>query len=156
MQDELRDIHLPDPVSWWPLAPGWYGVLLLLVILIIASWFLFKRLRRPSIKKLAMLELQKIEHAFTQHKNSQQLFSDVSILLRRIAISHDARDKQAGITGKEWLSHLNNLCGQPLFDEQLSDYLLHAPYKSHSELPAEKLIHTIKQWINLLPSRKAP
>ncbi len=21
----LRDLHLPDAVGWWPLAPGWWG-----------------------------------------------------------------------------------------------------------------------------------
>lgn len=71
-------------------------------------------------------------------------------------MSYDARNKQAGVTGKEWLTHLNDLCGQPLFDDQLADYLLLAPYKPHNELPADKLIHVIRQWIHLLPSGKTP
>ena len=154
MQEELRDIHLPDPVSWWPPAPGWYGLFILVIILIVLAWYMIKRRRYPAIKKLAQLELQKIEQAFNQHQNTQQLCSDVSILLRRVAMSYDARDKQAGITGKEWLAHLNNLCGQTLFDDQLADYLLYAPYKPHSELPAEKLIMTSRQWISLLPRNK--
>ena len=23
----LRDLHLPEAVGWWPLAPGWWGVI---------------------------------------------------------------------------------------------------------------------------------
>ena len=23
-QIPLRDLHLPDAISWWPLAPGWW------------------------------------------------------------------------------------------------------------------------------------
>lgn len=155
MQAELRDIHLPDPVSWWPPAPGWYGVLLLLVILIIASWFLFKKLRQPSLRKLAMLELNKIELAFNQHQNPQLLCSDISILLRRVAMSYDSRNKQAGVTGKEWLTHLNDLCGQVLFDTQLENFLLYAPYQLHPAVPTEKLISTSKQWLALLPRSKS-
>lgn len=154
MQEELRDIHLPDPVSWWPPAPGWYGLFILAILFIALGLYLLWKWRHPSIKKLAQRELQKIEQSFSQHQNSQQLCSDVSILLRRVAMSYDARNRQAGITGKEWLSHLNNLCGQTLFDDNLAEYLLFAPYKSHSELPADKLITTSRQWITLLPRNK--
>lgn len=70
MQDELRDIHLPDPVSWWPPAPGWYGVLLLLIIFSALAWWLAKKWR-PSFKKLALLELQTIEQSFSHHHNTQ-------------------------------------------------------------------------------------
>lgn len=156
MQDELRDIHLPDPVSWWPPAPGWYAVLCLLILLSVLAWWLAKKWRRPSFKKLALLELQSIEQSFSRHRNTQKLCGDISILLRRVAMSYDTRDKQAGVTGKEWLTHLNTLCGQTLFDDEMADYLLFAPYKPQSELPAGKLIPAIKQWISLLPSRKAP
>ena len=34
--DQLADIHLPDPVSWWPLAPGWWMLLGLAVSIFIA------------------------------------------------------------------------------------------------------------------------
>lgn len=155
MQDELRDIHLPDPVSWWPPAPGWYGVLLLLVLLIVAAWFVLKKQRQLSLKKLAILELDKIELAFAQHQNTQQLCSDVSILLRRIAMSYTTRDNQAGVIGKEWLNQLNRLSGQILFDDQLADYLLFAPYQKQNTAPAERLISAVKQWISFLP-RKSP
>ena len=152
MQTELRDIHLPDPVSWWPPAPGWYGVALLFIILIITAWWLIHRRRNPSLKKLATRELQKIEHAYAQHQNTPKLCSDISILLRRVAMSYGSRNKQAGVTGKEWLHHLNNLSGQPVFDDQFADYLLLAPYQKQSDAPAHKLISVTQQWIHLLPS----
>ena len=34
--DKLHDIVLPETVGWWPLAPGWY--VLLLALLIAVSW----------------------------------------------------------------------------------------------------------------------
>ena len=155
MQEQLRDIHLPDPVSWWPLAPGWYGVLILLLLAGVLGWWLVKQWRQPSIKKLAARELQRIELAFSQHHNTQQLCSDISVLLRRAAISYKSRDNHAGITGKSWLAYLNRLCGQPLFDQQLAEYLLLAPYQKQSTAPAEKLINVVRQWIALLPTQAA-
>jgi len=43
----LRDIHLPDPIGWWPPAPGWSIVLGLLVLasagLAFALWHRHRR-----------------------------------------------------------------------------------------------------------------
>ena len=33
---DLRDIHLPQPISWWPPAPGWWILLGLLLVSILA------------------------------------------------------------------------------------------------------------------------
>ena len=30
----LRDLHLPEPVGWWPPAPGWWILLLLVTTLL--------------------------------------------------------------------------------------------------------------------------
>ena len=53
---QLRDIHLPEPIGWWPLAPGWYllgfFVLSLAVILAytIRRYILNGRAKREALK----------------------------------------------------------------------------------------------------------
>ena len=40
----LRDLHLPDAIGWWPLAPGWWGVLVILAVgLAYTTWRLYRR-----------------------------------------------------------------------------------------------------------------
>ena len=154
MQGELRDIHLPDPVSWWPLAPGWYMLLILIIILIILAVYLINRWRHPSIKKMALIELTQIETDFVHHNNTHTLCSDISILLRRVAISYGTRNKEAAITGEAWLKHLNNLCGQTIFTPELSNFLLQAPYQLRPQVAVDQFIAASRQWIELLPRRK--
>lgn len=48
---QLRDIHLPEPIGWWPLAIGWYILIALALFLasIIAHW-LYKKHRHALAK----------------------------------------------------------------------------------------------------------
>lgn len=46
---QLADIHLPDEAGWWPLAPGWWLLaglaLLLLLVFLLRTWLRFRRRR---------------------------------------------------------------------------------------------------------------
>jgi hypothetical protein len=52
---QLRDIHHPDPISWWPLAPGWWALAVLLLVCS-ALVIVFEIRRRRSLKYRALRE----------------------------------------------------------------------------------------------------
>ena len=60
---ELRDIHLPTEISWWPLAPGWWIVIGLILLGIVISIFLYRRQQARKHYLAAEQELQKIKHS---------------------------------------------------------------------------------------------
>jgi hypothetical protein len=39
----LRDIHLPPPAGWWPLAPGWW--ILIGIALLLLTWLAWRGYR---------------------------------------------------------------------------------------------------------------
>ena len=39
-QIPLRDLHLPEAIGWWPLAPGWWLLIALGVVLLAYLLFL--------------------------------------------------------------------------------------------------------------------
>ena len=45
-QIPLRGLHFPEPISWWPLAPGWW--LLLAIFLVVLGLLLRSWLRRRA------------------------------------------------------------------------------------------------------------
>ena len=57
---QLRDIHLPPPVSWWPLAPGWWLLLGTLLLLTAIAFWLWRRRRRSNWRREALRELAQL------------------------------------------------------------------------------------------------
>ena len=80
---QLRDIHTPDPVSWWPLAPGWWILIVLIIAAIVALvvW-LNKRSRTTSQSQWINEQLQNL----AQQTASQSSLIDALHLFRRIAL----------------------------------------------------------------------
>ena len=116
---ELRDIHLPEGVSVWPPAYGWWVILgeALCFVLIIA---LVQLLRKKS-KKLYALHLLKNIYC----NNSLRSVVEMSALLRRICVF---KYKEAmTLYGEDWLNFLNSHSSKKLEGES-AQLLLDAPY----------------------------
>lgn len=149
----LRDIHLPEGVSGWPPAPGWWLLLVLLIMVSIAIWALRHRRQRLCLRKQAMAELQRIEQAFAEHQDSQRLAGKCSVLLRRAAIGRFPRHEVAGLTGDAWLAFLNRHGKTALFDDEVGATLLQAPYRKDFDGNPQALLNACRSWLQQLPAQ---
>jgi len=142
----LKDLHLPDPINWFPPAIGWWLVIVLVPVLIAFSYWLYRRLTRKTALKSAKILLVSIKNS--RMDNAQKL-AELSALLRRVAISVAPRAQTAGLTGQAWLAFLDSsLIGSP-FTKGAGQCLASAPYRpsAPSELEISQLISLCEDWL---------
>ena len=139
---EIKDIHIPDTVSMFPLAYGWWviiAVLILLSILIKVIIFIIK----TSKKYYALKELENLDTI-----DNIEAVIGVSNLLRRIcSIKHK---NAAALYGKEWVDFLTSN-GLSLSSEA-SNLLIYAPFmdkksKNFNTQHVEEIKAFCKKWI---------
>jgi hypothetical protein len=150
----LRDIHLPEPVSWWPPAPGWW-LLLLLCAAVIAGIFLFRQLRqRRRLKRTVLAELDKIKNQYNENHDVVQLVKALSVLMRRASISYYPRTSSAALTGEQWLQHLDKTAPRKEFEQGTGKILASAPYlpsNGRLDIDIKNLIGLCEDWLKSQP-----
>lgn len=141
----LRDIHLPEAISWWPPALGWWLLLVLAPPAIYLIYWLVKRVKRKTAVKTAKKLLLQLKQD-NRLDNAQKL-KEISTLIRRVAISTSSRIDCADLTGQQWLAFLDNSVKDAPFTQGVGQLLATAPYRNY--LPTE---HEISGLINLCES----
>lgn len=149
----LRDIHLPEPIGWWPPAPGWWLLLFGALALVSLAVWLWRRWRRVTVQKLALSELEAIERDVADAREQMQR---LAILLRRVCLSAYPREEVAGLTGAAWLSFLDRQVGGHRFSEGVGRLLLEAPYRREIEADAASLLALCREWLIRLPAAGQP
>lgn len=126
----LRDLHLPDAIGWWPLAPGWWGVIVILgLVLSYVLWRAFRRWQFNGPRRYAMRELARYESEYLVHRDPVTLGKQLSELLRRGMLAYAPRDEVAGLTGAEWLAWLDRGMPLPYFHTEGGKSLMNLPYR---------------------------
>jgi hypothetical protein len=127
----LRDLHLPDPVGWWPLAPGWWFILLLVAGgLAYLAWLGLKKWRHNAPRRFALRQLARYEAEYLQHRDPVTLGQQLSELLRRSMLAYAPRANVAGLTGDAWLQWLDSGMALPYFHTEGGKSLLEIPYRN--------------------------
>lgn len=103
MNDTLRDIRGLDPAPWWPIAPGWWLVLLALLLAVWGAWWLWRH--RPIWQNEARIRLARLRRRL-RNGETQPVLAELSELLRRIALARHGRSACAGLVGENWLKWL--------------------------------------------------
>ena len=146
---QLRDIHLPQPVSWWPPATGWWVLLLLTVALLgLLFWWRLKRRRRQAPLRAASAALAQLEQAYQGQRDAVRLVQELSVLLRRIALTLAPREQVASRHGEAWLGQLDDLACGIYFQSELGRTLLLAPYQKDPAIDGNALLQLTRNWLN--------
>jgi hypothetical protein len=140
LANRLHDIHELDPVSIWPLATGWWLMLVGIAMLILL--FIGLRRWRPDWRHYlprygwsrdAARELNTLRDRVGRG-DVKTLVARLSELLRRIAIARCGRDRCAGLHGEPWLAWLTDHDPDGFDWRARGRLLLELPYAPPAEL----------------------
>lgn len=150
----LRDIHLPEAIGWWPPALGWWLMAIIIPLLFCFIFWLYKRITRKTAIKVAKKILLQIMQD-KQNDNHQKL-TDLSALIRRVAISMNPRNECAGLTGQQWLEFLDLSMKSSPFTQGIGQLLVNAPYRKSVPTDADifQLTRLCEDWLNAQSKRK--
>ncbi len=147
---QLRDIHLPPAIGWWPLAPGWWLLTIVILLGMGATIWLWRRHhRRYAYRRAALLECAQLEQ---QQHNTSQWLQALQGLLKRTAMSAYPQAPIAGLHGRQWLSFLDHHShsNSQSFQQGPGHNLLNGPYQPAPELTStdrQQLQQLVQDWI---------
>lgn len=99
---QLQDIHTPESIGLWPLAWGWWFIIVVFVLMI--GWtihHLLKINKRNKAKKQALTLLEELD------LTTPSAALDINSILKRVCLAYFAREDIANLTGENWHQWLN-------------------------------------------------
>lgn len=172
---KLADIQLPEAISFWPPAPGWWFLLaLIIIILCLIIYFIIRKppIKMATVKQLksqSMKEFHAIKASYeaqpTDKQTSHQAVINLSVFLRRYALSLYNREKVASLTDKQWLGLLDKTYNSQfkkaakkkhstvLFSEKYADLLTQVPYQPATHAIDHVLLSELFDSTELLVSK---
>ncbi|WP_127091052.1 DUF4381 domain-containing protein [Aquabacter cavernae] len=121
----LRDIRLPDAVSFWPPAPGWWmlaGIILLLAIVAAAVEYR----RRQTLSYRVSRQWRALSADTATLPDSRALAAAGALLMRRVLLSRMDKAAAAALTGPAWQEVLED--GKNALPPDMAAFLATAPY----------------------------
>ena len=141
---DLKDIHLPAPVSWWPPAPGWWILLGLLIAIIVGTiWFIAYRKKYGAWRKAALKELTLIEQSGL---SASDQIEAIATLVRRSVISAEKIYRKpamaAQLEGQQWQEYL-----QKSMPAESAQWIAIERYQPSANIVIETLLASTRKFI---------
>jgi len=143
---KLKEIALPEQISYLPQTSAWYILFSLIAISILyLLWKQYKHYQKNLYRKEALLELSKIK--------GEESYNALPILIKRVALLFADRSEIASLSNEAWLEYLNKSYNGNGFSTDSGKLLITLSYSSPSEISQyqqgeiDALFNLIVEWI---------
>ncbi len=144
--DQMHDITPPPPAPWWPLAPGWWLVLALVLALVaVVSLLAWRRYRNNAVIREALIQLDALAQLADQARHPEPVwYTRLSRLLKQVARARYSDQNPGCLSGRDWSRFLaaTGTDGEDRWQE-----LIRASYHPCPDLSADEAILLARRWI---------
>lgn len=143
---KLKEIALPETISYFPQTLAWYilfGVIASLILFYL--WKQYKHYKKNKYRRVALTELSKIK--------SEKTYQGIPELVKRVTLVFSNRNEIASLSGKPWLEFLNKSYNGNGFNSKAGNLFVDLSYSSPNNISQyqqdeiETLIDLISEWI---------
>jgi hypothetical protein len=152
-----------DTTGFWPLAPGWWALIVL--VLAILGWLLWRFIKRQQLQRhinAALNELSRCRDTLLQQEalvasgsstanlNQSRLdfVNSVNAVLRRVALLHFPASTVASLSGQAWVDFIAEQDQRKQLSDEQAKALAHGRFARKIEIDSEALYGMARDWIN--------
>lgn len=145
LEQQLRDVQSPGAIAWWPLAYGWWGIILIVFCIFAFSIFKFRKYRQQNAhRKTAVTELNRHFSIWQEQQENSAYLQAANALIKRACL-HFGNDATQ-LSGEPWLVYLNAYCKTP-FSKETSAALAHQLYQKDADTNITEVHSQIENWL---------
>jgi hypothetical protein len=145
---ELKDIHAAADPGWWPPAPGWWLLsLLLLVALALALRALVRRLAVARRRRRWLRALDELEQRWRPAEQPHDYLAGLNRLFRAVALKAFPDTACARLQGQEWVAFIRSLLPEGPGADSLAA-LACGPYEPAPAFDAPALRDQARAWVS--------
>lgn len=145
LKNAMADIIEPNAVGMWPLAWGWWLVIVAVTLVIVGLIFWAVVRYRNNLYRRQALKLLAAEEFDNLHAQAQFLMK----LSKQVALKAypNSRGTIAKSFGPDWLNWLNGTTSKPMFNKKLARQWQEQLYTTTNEPASSDLSKLIRHWI---------
>ena len=143
----LRDIHVTPDLGWWPPAPGWW--LLALLLLALLAWFglrLLAHYRARQRRKQMLAWIDHLNATVDPQTDPQTYLSTVNRIFKLVALRAFPGQQCAAMAGPQWEAFVRSRMKNPQSAEPLK-VLASGPYSPAPGFDPDIISALTCQWI---------
>lgn len=145
--EQLHPLREPALIGWWPLAPGWWlSLAILLLVLAGTGWWLYRRYQRNSYRRQGLRQLDSIRRQYDHQQDTGTAVQAINALLKAVALQAYPRRDIAALSGDAWQEFLRDSAPQGPAFESAALTAQYRPSAEHIDIAA--LLQASRNWIS--------